>query len=272
MGHWLGEAIKANSGRILMMGTAIAVTLFGLDRFEQMSEGKYRTTMLYGGTVLLLGYLAPAIKRFVLKKDGVELEMQDLILREQAREAATELTDEVETTGAQIDPDETVMGSRFYAADVALAALLDPPGRHPNINVRIYLMDDDQGGLVPAFGPPTSPGQRPWEPGVGVVGMAFEEGRFVIAVGEDTHNAALHLDEDRQIQHADLDAVAATPMFNSCGTVIGVVAASERSVATDTEPEDPHLASAAGRAELEVTADAAARILIDLAHLFADDV
>ena len=267
--RWAKRAAKLNVARLLMMVPGFGFLVFSAIWYAPMTEHEFRTAV--GGAVVLMvgGYIAPAVKKFGAGKDGITLETHDRSDLEESREAALELTEEVQTSGASVLVDETVSAARFFAGNVAIGALLEP-AREGRVLFHLYVMDNEVGGLVPVFeGEDSALSDQPaWLPGIGAVGKAYVAGEFVVAVGPEASDGTHGLSKDQQQQHAGTGAVAATPVLNANGTVLAVLSASEPSATV----ESCSLATMDDRELMSVIADGCARILVDLLGWYADDV
>gem|GEM_PF-2095557 len=251
-----------------MMAVAAVVMCFALNKFRPMTDSEFKWGLGIGALLMVLGYLAPSIKRFVVSKSGVLVETHDRSDENERREEAVSTSAELESGQPTVTPSEAVWKARFYAASLAMEAILEPAFFDGAV-LHVYLMDEDAGGLVPAFeASPRVVAQRPWRPGVGVVGKAFLLGEFIVAIGAEASDGTHGLDDEQQAEHESLAAVAATPILNAEGSVLGVLAASER----EKDPEECLLATEVGRLRVEAAAEACARVLVDLLGIFSDDV
>lgn len=265
---WVGGVVRVNAGRLLVMVPGLGLLTNAATRPGTLSDTEFVVALLVGGGLLLGGYLAPSLRRLVIGAKGVEIETHEPNY-EAPLQQGTELTEEVESTrGADVRPDEAILAAQFYAADRAMDSIFASVLHSEGLQFHLYLMDDDVGGLWPTFGAPNHVDEQPpWRPGVGVVGTAYQRNEFVVATGAATNDGTYGLDDTQRAQHAGLFAVAAAPIVNAAGTVIGVLAASERDYYGDgslilQRPE--------AREAFTVAADACARVLIDLLGWFTD--
>jgi hypothetical protein len=127
----------------------------------------------------------------------------------------------------------------------------------------VYTFDETAGVLVPLYEPDPDRSPSNWLPGVGVTGQAYLTDSFVLATGEHTHNATFALPETEWDKHTDLIEVAATPITNSAGNTIAILAVSNRA-------RPGVLSSTEGYEEVLAVAEAVARILVDLLGGFDD--
>jgi len=234
-----------------------------------METGEFMTGAALSGLLIVGGYLSPVIKKIALHKGGIEIETHDLLRqREENRDAATELSSEAERGEITVEPEseDITEAARVMTAELAFNAILDT-SLFGGCDLHMYLLDADLGALRPFFGSsPRILDQRPWEPGVGAVGSAYQRQEFVLVQGQETHDGTYGLDPDQQDQHSDLQAVAAIPITNANDETIGVLAASERG-------HDPAALFLVGIEARELLASAAllcARVLVDLLGVFAD--
>ena len=105
---------------------------------------------------------------------------------------------------------------------------------------------------------------RPWRPGVGATGVAYESGEYVVAVGEQTHDGTYNLDAATQRAFAHLTEVAAMPLVNASGRTVGVLSASHSDEETILSSEDGYEAHARA-------ATATTRVVVDLLGIDNDD-
>jgi DNA-binding IclR family transcriptional regulator len=62
--------------------------------------------------------------------------------------------------------------------------------------------------------------------------VAYKERRYAFAEGERTHDGTYGLTPEMRERYADVTAVAAQPLYDRDGKVIGVLSLSSRSAAT----------------------------------------
>eukprot|EP01041_Mallomonas_annulata_P032550 gene32550-biopygen24884 len=100
--RWARRAAKLNVARLALMVPGFGFLVFAANRYAPMTEHEFRTAV--GGSVVLMigGYLAPSIKKFGAGKDGINFETHERTELEESREAALELTEEVQTSGASV--------------------------------------------------------------------------------------------------------------------------------------------------------------------------
>lgn len=275
LGKFVVDGVAANIARVAVMVPGYVVLGWALTESDVWA---WQTATAWAGcgvTLLIGGYLAPAIKRLVVSKSGIELETHEQ--REFSERTGADLTTseelaQIEAAGelpGAVDPvevPEITSYARFVAASAALEQLLHPhDGPLAGCELHVYLWDDDRGGLVRDVFESTerARSERPWTPGVGVVGMAWRHGEVSIATGPAVADETYNLDSHQQSRHQDLAAVAATPITNTGDATIGVLSASCRDAGVD-------LSSDAARNELVAVATAVSRILVDLLGWFAD--
>lgn len=168
-------------------------------------------------------------------------------------------------TDVSISDDDVAAGARFLAGLHLFQQMLRPAsGPLEDCVLHLYTFDDSSGLLVPVYEPDDVAAPAPWKPGIGVTGQAYVREELVRADGPDTHNGTFGVRPEERGRHADLLEVAALPVVNASGRMIAVLAASNR-------VRRGVLGSSAGEEELVATAEAVARILIDLLDAFDDN-
>jgi hypothetical protein len=261
---WVKAAVERHAGRLFIMSPGAAAVASVIIAPSRYSDVALPIVMLIGAGLLVGGYLAPSLKEFVVDKTGLRLSTREPSERlEENREQTTEMTTGEEAT-IEDDPGELAAGARVLTAELALAQALDRETFH-GCDLYMYLLDGTINRLRPFYGTSDrAASQPPWEIGQGAVGTAFELCDFVLVVGDDTTNATYGLNLDQQGEHGGLLAVAALPILNGSGIVIGVLSASDRSSGT-------YLATPEARKMLTLAAAVCARVLVDLLGLFTDD-
>lgn len=198
----------------------------------------------------------------------IEVDMQEGLASAQVADVETS-PEVVEVEIGSQDPapptpsaqDAKVVGYLNYAAgSLAVASILDWVRNHPslvNTNMRLYLYDKVEDRLVSI----TDAGASKWVPGRGVVGTAYASGEYVLASGPAASDETHGLTPDEQRRHHHLAAVAAMPIFNDAGEVIGVVSAS-------TEDSQHPLSQGEGEAMMIRAALLLSRIIVELLQWF----
>ena len=103
-----------------------------------------------------------------------------------------------------------------------------------------------------------------WEPGRGATGTAWSRRAYVYVEGAAVSDATHGLTPGQQERYRPLKAVAAAPIFNASGRVVGVLTASSTS--------DNHgLDSPEGQEDHTLAALLVSRLLIELFQWFDDD-
>lgn len=190
---------------------------------------------------------------------GFEIETRE----EQQVEAAADAASS-EFLG-DVEEDELIGVVRWVVGNEVLPYLLQPTyGPLVGAEFRLFLYDADLDRLMPALGPGSLEPSRGWPIGVGVTGAAYEREEYLLAIGPEASDTTYGLDPEQQERYKDLKAVAAMPIFNGSGVVIGLLSASTNDDAalgfTTGEGFDEHL----------LLAQKVARILIDLLQWFDD--
>jgi hypothetical protein len=156
-------------------------------------------------------------------------------------------------------------GARYRLGERAIEWLLTQlHGQLYGCEARVFLYDDDVKRLMPAFRPSTARGDAAlgWEVGQGVTGVAFLEKRYAFAEGKRTHDGSYGLTETQQARYSDLTAVAAVPLYDRAGGVIGTLSLSSRSPGTKLTSEHGYSEHVALAMQVSVT-------LIDLLRVTA---
>jgi hypothetical protein len=110
---------------------------------------------------------------------------------------------------------------------------------------RVFLFDHAKARLVPLHPLADTRGQPlEWKVGQGVTGTAFDRRRYVAADGDRLRAPGWGLDPQVQRRFANLTAVAAAPLWDRAGRVVGTLSLSSSSPGTE-------LTTVAGRREHE---------------------
>jgi hypothetical protein len=149
-------------------------------------------------------------------------------------------------------PDPAVVGlpgrpwdaARYMLGTRTIEMLLGSLAGHlEGCKARVFFYDQAEGKLMPAYRPADAPGEPlGWAVGQGVTGVAFATGRYVRAVGAGVHDPRWGLDVERERRGASLTAVAAVPLWDRGGRVLGTLTLSSRG-------PDARLTTAAGYEE-----------------------
>ena len=161
--------------------------------------------------------------------------------------------------------DDLEDAARFYIADRAIVRLLTPTdGPLAGCRMHLYVYDDAARLLLPVFEPEERRGTtQGWRTGSGAVGHAFEQGEYVLAVGNATSDSTFQLNDEEQKRYEYLTAAVATPVFNAADECIAVLSAS-------TGVADHPMTTKDGEAAMVALAAGMARILVDLLKWFDD--
>ena len=92
---------------------------------------------------------------------------------------------------------------------------------------RFFMYNDRRRELIAVLRPEMPEAeQRGWRPGEGATGVAYQKGIYQLAQGDKTHDGTFGLDEERQERYQHLTEVAAIPVVNANGRLIGVLSVS----------------------------------------------
>lgn len=256
------QRLSKQAGRSAVIGVGVllmaAGSLFGfLGRGDAIA-----VSMLVGGVLLFaLGALLPHIKR--IKSPGFEVETRERPLQ-LAREVEQVRERRLDPESIDLVGDDAWDGARYRLGERAVECLL--PNLGGNLfacEARIFLFDAVEQQLMPVFRPEHAVGEPlGWAPGEGVTGVAFEENRYVYATGEHTHDETYGLSPEKQRRYSDLTAVAAVPLTDREGNVLGTLSLSTRAPGTN-------LTTDAGYAEHVALAQQISVALVDLLRVTA---
>jgi hypothetical protein len=244
----------------VVIGLGIVVWSF----LEAADRNTFAATAVIGGVVLIAaGLLIESIAEFSISARGATFKT-----REPDRSRATEVAAQGPTAGMEPDSDDPLELARYLAADAALEQLLRAKidrSALEGCELHLFLWDAQVGQLVAAFEPRFSDvSSDAWLPGRGATGTAYQERRLVVVTAPETADDSYGLSPEQQSRYQRLTAVGAAPVLNAAGWCIAVVTAA-------TESRHSGLLMDDGQDELEATAAAAARVLVDLLGWFSDD-
>ncbi|MEX1006843.1 MAG: hypothetical protein WD271_03255 [Acidimicrobiia bacterium] len=253
----LGRAICIAAG----LGIAIGAFLQAADR------NSFTVVAVLCGTFLIaIGCLVDRIAKLAITlKGGLQVELHPPKTAEETTALAEQVEDDPALEhGVEAEPEDAVDLARYQLADAAVQRVMTPAADSPlsGCDLHLYLLDDIEGKLLPAFEPDELDSEG-WEPGAGAVGFAWEFQDLIYATAPQTYDATFRLTGERQKRYRDLTAVAAIPVFNSAETTIAILAASSKA-------EDQRLTTEEGLNDLESRAAGIARLLIDLLQWFDD--
>lgn len=270
MSRWnkLGAAARriasAEIGRsyAAIVGLGVATAGLGLDSGRNTVAS---TAVVAGSVLIVLGALVPWFRRVSWKHGELEIEHPEI----RKAEAAQDLAERQTKSGLRLHSGEDVVAARLYSARLALKAIYGDAAVYvpefEQCDFRLFMYDRRRALLVASVQPlDRSSAGREWRPGEGATGVAYESGEYVVAVGDETHDETFNLDTSAQLAFAHLTEVAAMPLANASGRVVGVL-----SVSHSTEQT---ILSTAGGYEVHAAAAAAAtRVVVDLLGLDNDD-
>lgn len=264
--RWLHVAevqLQHNTGRVYAAlvgsGMVVAACLIA------SNLGSATHTMIVGGATLVgLGTLTPWLRRVGWGKASAVFEDPEL----QRARLSREISEEQSQNRLSIKMQESLEATRYFAATLASQAIFDDAQKaDPSFDVcqlRFFMYDKQQERLFAVLRPnQPEMGQRGWRLREGVTGVAYATGEFQIATGAATHDGTYNLDEDYQRRYAHLTEVAAMPVMNAEGVVVGVLSASHDADKSILETED-------WRRAHQVAADALARVVVDLLGWHSD--
>ena len=231
-------------------------------------DGFAAALALYGTFLVAYGAPLHRLRRAGVSEGGFGLELDPA--GETAalanRDAPAEVAERMEQlAGGLAEAGEVTVAARVLLAETLLPHLLRPQeGPLAGCHLAVYLYNADS-ELLEAVELPgaTGPAER-WRVGQGATGAAYERGEYVLVEGEAVSDLTYGLSPEQQERFSDLTAVAAMPVTNASGAVIGVLTASssdgQHQLATQ-EAFDQHLA----------IAEMVGRLLIDVLKWFDDD-
>lgn len=264
MGAATRRLANAEVGRPYAALVGLGVVVAGLG----LSPGRNTvasTAVVAGSVLVVLGALVPWFRRVSWKHGELEIEHPEI----RKAQAAQELAERQSGPGLSLHSGEEVDAARLYSARVALKAIYGDADVYvpafEQCEFRLFMYDEERSLLVASVRPidPLVVG-REWRPGEGATGVAYEIGEYVIAVGDQTHDATFNLDPSARLAYAHLTEVAAMPLANASGRVVGVLSVSHSTDETILNTSEGYAAHARAAA-------AATRVVVDLLGLENDD-
>jgi hypothetical protein len=257
---WLSALVVEHPARcfMLIVGTPLLTTVT-IEWVHRSTIGGWTTYLLTGGSLTLIFVACGAgfIEEFAVSKAGAHMKTRHTAKETiDSTSVSADVSEQLESGETpDVGADEFDNAIRFFAADLALRPILAPDsGALSGCKLHVYLPDKDSDSLKALLEPEHG---EAWVPGVGVTGLAWKTETFQLALGTECYDDTYGLDSATQERHKDLSEVAAMPVLDDEGLIMGVLSASNHL------PE-PKLATDAGRGELVIYAYAVARILIDL--------
>lgn len=122
----------------------------------------------------------------------------------------------------------------------------------------LYLPDEVRHEMTPVY--PAEGDPPSWRYGCGVTGEAWRRKAYVVARGVATHDATFRLTPSQKKQYANLQVIAALPLWDDRQRPIGVLTCSSSN-------DDGRLVSADGFDRHQELAQICSRILIDVVEL-----
>ncbi|MBA3372644.1 MAG: hypothetical protein H0T98_03865 [Euzebyaceae bacterium] len=180
-----------------------------------------------------------------------------LLLRRGANRQQAQLDDLLEPLLERRELQRTVAGARL------IRALLAHSGFSSSYEFRLYLLDADEGLLLPSYEPEDSHSSTGWAIGQGVTGRAYETGEYDAARGADLLDPGYGLDAEQLGRYAGLQVVAAMPVRSARNEVVAILTGSSTA-------DDGMLTSPEGKDRHAELADVVARVLIDILQVAGD--
>ena len=245
---------------LMVVGAAMIVGAF-VQSANRNDFAKW--TIAAGSALLVIGAVVHRIREFGVGTNKVVLEPD---VARSVNLAAQVTQERQHRQQVRLDETEILDGSRLFAAETTIGALLtpEPTSLLTGCSFHLYLYDAYLRQLLPAFEPDDDHRAEGWSVGTGVVGDCFRRRRYVVAVAPDTWNDTFDVPADRRARYENvLLAVAAVPVVNAADAVIAVLSASDRAAADRLTTDD-------AEQHLTTMAYAIARVLIDLLGWFPD--
>ncbi len=257
LGRWITIAAAVHLARVLGL-------LFGLFFFvagEWLGPEPY--TQLVGLAMIPYSLFAPWMKRL---KIGQWFEVEHGPNPDLSTELTAERSEQDDNTVDIRDDAEALAASRVLTADAAMASLMEINRWivDAEANMHLYGFDEELGELSPIYEDDPAPSNS-WRPGCGATGVCYETGEFQIALGTDeVIHERWNLTAEQREHYRGLTAVAAVPVLNRAGGILGVISTSSRS-------DDHGLDGPGARDGLVDAASCVARVFVDLLGWYRDD-
>lgn len=259
-----------------MLSACLGVAAVAGSLWLRSEDGAFAIALLLAGIAFLaLALLLPWLQKAKLP-GGFDLEFREREAAARAADAgvaveevARDIASEDDDPPSPSPQDEDVIGSLNYVAgNMALQAIFDWTTTEgeplEGCQLRLYLLDEEDGRLRAVLAPPDAASATAWEVGQGATGTAYETGDYVIATGAAVSDGTHNLTPDQQERFRKLAAVAALPVRNAASRIIGVVTAS-------TSVLDHRLDTEEGRRDHTLATLLVSRVLIELFQWFDDE-
>lgn len=261
--HFAEAQVQHNAGRLY--AALVGSGMIAAACLIATNLGSATHTMIVGGATLVgLGTLTPWLRRVGWGKASAVFEDPEL----QRARLSREISEEQSQNRLSIKTQESLDATRYFAATLAIQAIFaDARKAHPSFDacqLRFFMYDKQQERLFAVLRPDQpEAGQRGWRLREGVTGMAYATGEFRLATGAATHDGTYNLDEDHKRRYAHLTEVAAMPVMNAEGVIVGVLSASH-------DTDESILGTEEWRRTHQVAADGIARVVVDLLGWHSD--
>lgn len=242
---------------------AVGLVLIGLAVFGDHSDTVVATLLVLGVVLVVVGALLPYIEEVAGGTLRVRTRNSDVGKLGQEVEEIRKTKPDPESV--DLAGEDHWDGARYRLGERALEWLLiDLAGHLEGCEARVFLYDADERKLMPAWRPPTATSHSSlgWEVGQGVTGRAYQKRQYISAKWQRTHDDTFGLTAEMKARYAKLTAVAAVPLFDPDGKVIGTLSLS--SEATNTK-----LITDLGYSEHLALAEQVAVVLVDLLRVTA---
>ncbi|HAS10487.1 MAG TPA: hypothetical protein DCS55_08225 [Acidimicrobiaceae bacterium] len=261
-------------GRFIV-GVVGLCSLGGAALAFQEDEVFASTLVVVGAVLVVVAVVLPRVHKMKLPGGG-EITLRERDAAALAADAATTVddvsreiasTEDVAPAPSAQDPDVT--GTLNYVAgNMSLQAVFDwtTAADEPlaGCQLRLYLLDEEDGVLRAVLAPPDAHNATTWRIGQGATGTAYESGDYVLVTGADVSSSTYGLDEEQQQRFRRLAAVAAAPVVNAGGRIVGVVTASTSDLDNSLDSED-------ARRDHTLAALLVGRVLVELLQWFDDE-
>lgn len=258
----LGRGVAANVGRIgvVLLGVGFLVWAAVDDDLDTVVT---TLLMLCGFAAVVLGLLLPGLA--VLRVGTFEVRTRDSNNVGQLAQGVEQIRREKpDPEKVDLPGDDLWDGARYRLGEKTLELLLSNlEGQLKDCEARVFLFDADEQRLMPAYRPESATGEPlGFELGQGVTGRSYQTKRYATAKWQRTHDDTYNLTDEMKERFKGLTAVAAVPLFDREGSVIGTLSLSSTSPATK-------LTTDLGYNEHLALAEQVAVILIDLLRITA---
>jgi hypothetical protein len=250
--------VERHPGRTALLVVGVLVIWLGV----AIDNGTKSQTLLIGGLIfVLIATVGSAIRRIGSAILNIEFGESDVGELGSAVEQMRE--ERPDPAGIDLPGRDEWDGAAFRLGEQAIDYLLtNLSGSLVDCEARLYLYDKTSQRLMPAFTPSTAQdsSRKGWKVGQGVTGLAYEKGKYVYAWGDTAHDDTYGLTPEMQQRYEKLTAVAAAPLTDRSGKMIGILSLS-------STVDGTALASEPGYKEHLALAQKVAVALVDLLHV-----